>query len=74
MKIKDLKAKIADMPDDMEVVVGHVRSESIKSVYNIFGYETRKAKIKRIKEVDGYIMIQSRPVKDDDSRLALIIE
>jgi hypothetical protein len=74
MKIKDLKAKINDLPDDMEVVIANVRSDSLEGVYSIFGHEVRKAKVKRVKEVDGYLMVQSRPVKDEDSRLALIIE
>lgn len=74
MKIKDLKKVIQDMPDDLEVIMALHHLHSIKDIYNITGCEIRKAKIKLIKEVGGHIMIQSRPKKNENATLALILE
>lgn len=76
MKVKDLRAALKGLPANMEVVVntGLYDREDNPDVYREIVLSPRKAKKKLIKEVEGYTLVQSRPKKDDQARIAVVIE
>ena len=63
MNIRELKARIQDFPDDMEVLV----FESGDPESNIFAGTARQipiARPKHVKEIDGRLKVASRACKE----------
>lgn len=75
MNVKELKAKLAEFPDDMEVIFAYENTLNYEdSPYMVRGINVKKVKTKLTKVLKGWTMIQSRPVKDETATLAVIIE
>jgi hypothetical protein len=74
MKIKDLRDKIKDLPDDMDVVLYDSHDRLGYEGYNYQVRPIRKAKTKLVKKIGDIKAVQSRPHRDEEAELALIIE
>jgi len=74
MKIKELKELIKDLPDDMDVYLidGHVRPRW--SDYGQYAKTPMKIAVKLVRSVNSLKLVQSRPHKDPEASLSLIIE
>jgi len=74
MTIIELKNMIADLPDDMDVMI--VKDDIYKEdgYYGQFSRKAFRAKVKLVARVDGFLVVQSRPQKDDEARLSFCIE
>lgn len=75
MKVKDLRKLLKTLPANMDVVVDTgIVDESIPGRYSSITLPVRKAKTKLIKKVGNYTLVQSRPHRDEDATLSLVIE
>lgn len=80
MKVKDLIKLLKTFPGNLEVVVnsGLATVEDDNDGLNqphYFGAKVRKAKQKLVrKSKQGYLLIQSRPQKDSEAKLSVILE
>lgn len=72
MKIKELKEIIRDLPDDMEFFI--LDKTQILGSENNTGIRVSKVKVKLVKEINGKVLVQSRPKKDLEAKLGLILE
>ena len=74
MKVKDLRAAIKGLPANMDVVVNTGLIDEGVDVYREIVISPRKAKRKLTKKVGGYTLVQSRPKRDDNATISLVIE
>ena len=75
MTIGELKARIAEMDDNMEIyIMGSLTITGIENYHdNVLAI--RKAKPKRVMKYKDLTLVQSRPQKDEkNSKIALILE
>lgn len=75
MNVKELREKIKDLSDDMEIVMGLEHSSESIEGYGLVGFKVRKVKSKLVRPVDiHHVLVQSRPFKDGGAQLMLIFE
>ena len=63
MKIRDLKEKIKDLPDDMEVLV-YEEGGHEGNVFEGIARQVPISKTKHVKSVDGRLKVASRPCRE----------
>lgn len=74
MKVKDLRAALKGLPANMDVVVDTGLTDARAENYSNIVLVVKKAKTKLIKRVGCYRLVQSRPKKDENATLSLVIE
>lgn len=78
MKIGDLKKAITTLPDNMEIVIEISDSYPIGECgYHAQGFIAKKVEVKNTKPMaysGQQVTIQTRPMKDEEGVLRLIIE
>jgi len=75
MTVKELKAILATMPNDMEVVVAHAEEDGgVVGGYGMAGFNLINVKIRLSKEISGKRYVQSRPFRDGEAKLVLALK
>jgi hypothetical protein len=75
MKVKELRKLLKNLPANMDIVVNTgISDETIPGRYTYITLPVRKARTKLIKKVGNYTLVQSRPHRDEDATLSLVIE
>lgn len=74
MTVLELKTRLADFPDDMQVVRYIDFRPDLDDLYGETVEEIKTARPRLSKEILGMKMIQGRPVKDDEACLVLVIK
>lgn len=75
MKVSELKKRLSDLPDNMEVVITNGWDTNRIAGYSKIAKKVRKAKPKLTREYyHGAVVVQERPKKDPEATIAFVIE